>query len=113
MNTTAAKELTGAALDWAAAKALKTDRLPYSSDWQHGGPVIERHIFKVFKNVGGTYTAQVKTRGRYYSPTYGADIDTDVYTTAAGPTMLIAAMRALIASRLGDSVEIPNTLTGD
>lgn len=81
-----------------------------STDWSQGGPIIEREIYKLFKNVAGTYTAQTKTRSPYYSPTFNADIGTDVVKSVSGPTPLIAAMRCYVASKLGDEVEVPEEL---
>ena len=115
-------EASGVVLDWMVAKCEGVgvdtpdfdlrymDAWPYSTEWSQGGPIIERWIYKLFKNVGGTYTAQIKTRAPYYSPTYDADIGMDVVTTASGPSPLIAAMRCYVTSKLGDSVEVPNEL---
>jgi hypothetical protein len=103
-------ELTGAALDWAVAKAIgeyKPVPVPnYSTDWAQGGPIIERE---------GIST-------RWDSADYIGDTLTNVTWSAApcdedyshtGPTPLIAAMRCYVASKLGGDVEIPNELTGD
>ena len=87
-------ELTGEALDWAVAKCEgKLQYWPmfvvvvegggweepckYSTNWSQGGPLIEREIFKLFRNVSNKWTAQVKQRVSYYSPTYDADIGID------------------------------------
>jgi hypothetical protein len=123
------QDLTGAALDWAVAKCEghkvnvgfrnltytpKGKRTLYnyapSTNWAQGGPIIEREIFKVFRNVGGKWTAQLKRRIPYYSPTYDADIGTDEIVSVAGETALIAAMRCYVRSKLGDEVEIPEEL---
>jgi hypothetical protein len=130
-------ELTGAALDWAVAKIEHPDLLwgsgigihhashqiviPHlpepqcywspSTNWAQGGPIIERTINKLFRNVGGTWTAIIKRRDPYYSPTYDADIGMDTLISCAGPTPLIAAMRCYVASVLGDTVDIPEELT--
>ena len=44
-------ELTGAALDWAVAKAIgeyKPVPVPnYSTDWAQGGPIIEREKIEI------------------------------------------------------------------
>ena len=115
-------ELTGAALDWAVAKCegfIKNetwfdhrvgrhfirvvkknsfeDHVYWapSTNWQQGGPIIER------ENIGIGY---------------GVGIDGDKweagYTTPeeTGPTPLIAAMRCFVASKLGDTVEVPDEL---
>ena len=66
------ENLIGQALDWAVAKCqningwnpevdFKDWPAPsYSTDWSQGGPIIERAISKLVKNVGGTYTAQIR-----------------------------------------------------
>ena len=126
-------ELIGVALDWAVAKCeqaagrhiregyggslLVVDAndfgapANYATDWAQGGPIIERELFKIFRNVGGRFTAQIKKRVPYYSPTYDADIGRDEVISVAGDTPLIAAMRCYVASKLGDTVEIPIELT--
>lgn len=100
-------ELTGAALDWAVARAegkrpsmfifQRTGALAgehhYSTDWAQGGPIIERERIAI-------------------------DYDHDVWNAAkdglswyiGGPTPLIAAMRCYVASKLGDEVEVPEEL---
>lgn len=113
-------ELTGAALDWAVAKAdeerdvlfcqrqygrllVRTpgnhethdSEWPYapSTDWSQGGPIIERE--------GLTVTHQ--------QAQWMAQTDDDLF--ACGPTPLIAAMRCYVASKLGDNIDIPEELT--
>ena len=122
-------DLTGPSLDWAVAKcecpAIHLDHFlamhenyrfdrgtfAYSTDWSQGGPIIEREIFKLFKNVGGTFTAQIKKTVYNYSPTYDAEVQREaVVATCAGPTPLVASMRCYVASKLGDEVEIPDEL---
>lgn len=123
-------DLIGPALDWAVAKCegRNTDKVdlwkglerpgygyaifPYSTDWSQGGPLIAKEITKVFRNVGGTWSAMVlkdvsippEDRGTSLALTRRAQWN------GAGPTPLIAAMRCLVASRLGDEVEIPEEL---
>lgn len=65
-----------------------------SSNWSWGGPIIEREKITV------EYTADPDT--------WCACImaDQEVY----GPTPLIAAMRCYVASKLGDTVDIPEEL---
>ena len=118
-------ELTGAALDWAVAKCegvLAPDGVHlsdeycdslhhdqdggFSTDWAQGGPIIEREGITI---------------SRRYIPFGGGRIDwTAQYFEAPhtafelhrhfGPTPLIAAMRCLVASKLGDEVEVPDEL---
>ena len=113
------KDLTGAALDWAVAKCEGTEitfseglqatplGMPsgqwemYSTDWAHGGPIIEREAHNLFKHNGGTEWC------------CACNVPRDEYTaivTADGPTPLIAAMRCYVASKLGDEVDVPEEL---
>jgi hypothetical protein len=102
-------ELTGAALDWAVAKALnlneedyvEIDNLygpvwrgpEYSTDWALGGPIIER------EELSG-----LKCYGSKEWECHNGEIFCE------GPTPLIAAMRCFVAFKLGDEVEIPDQL---
>ena len=81
-----------------------------STDWSQGGPIIDHEISKLFRNVGGTWTAIIKQRIPYYSPTYNADIGQLIQISKAGETPLIAAMRCYVTYKLGDEVEIPDEL---
>jgi len=87
--------LTGPALDWAVDKSLNLNtpynswgqlgKVPnYSTDWALGGPVIERERIETCP-VGDEW------RGMYVH----------------GPTLLIAAMRCVVAIYLGDEVKLP------
>lgn len=104
-------ELTGAALDWAVAKCegvkvtkylespnlffgVGFDKYKPSTNWSQGGPIIERE--KV--GIGHAWT-----EGEWLASAH--DMDSPQFT---GPTPLIAAMRCLVASKLGDEVEIPD-----
>jgi hypothetical protein len=97
-------ELTGAALDWAVAKAIgeyKPVAVPsYSTDWAQGGPIIER------KNIGLVCQQPESTQRCAYRQTPDGEV-----FYYYGPTQLIAAMRCYVASELGDEVEIPEELT--
>ncbi len=58
-----------------------------SRDWKHGGPIIERERIQLWDC--GDWMAKVnKTAGN----------------SGAGPTPLIAAMRAYVASKYGETV---------
>ena len=98
-------ELTGAALDWAVCVAVygygadyKKNR--YSTDWAHGGPIIEREGINLFQRKGAT-----AKEGKAWLAYDNKNPE------MAGPTPLIAAMRCYVASKLGDTVEIPEELT--
>ena len=115
------KDLTGAALDWAVAKCagyveqgvygtpefrdgevylcycdvvLNSCYSP-TTNWAQGGPIIEgEHL-----------------QSHWAGPVLGyAAMHPDCKKYSYGPTMLIAAMRCFVASRLGDEVTVPEAL---
>lgn len=95
-------ELTGAALDWAVATSEKwrLDLVPDgsytpSTNWAQGGPIIEREKITVQPVIlpDGWMARNQKDNGVY-----------------EGPTPLIAAMRCYVASKLGDTVDVPEEL---
>ena len=125
----ATRDLIGAALDWAVAKCEGHEPVftrhwvtpshpegpwcvcvptpgwvqPFepSTNWAQGGPIIEREAHNLFKHNGGTQWC------------CACNVPRDEYTaivTADGPTPLIAAMRCYVASKLGDTVEVPEEL---
>lgn len=108
-------ELTGAALDWAVAKCegielengcynrlLVDGRMskgqsmlvPFkpSTDWQQGGAIIERERITVIAMPKGSWATSTPLH------------------TFHQPTPLIAAMRCYVASKMGDSVQLPEQL---
>lgn len=106
-------ELTGAPLDWAVAKCAGVPEYilnkpyraselieSYSTDWAQGGPIIEREWISVIYMHGSQHWMST-----LFQPTL------DTTPRSAGPTPLIAAMRCYVASKLGDTVEIPKELT--
>jgi hypothetical protein len=107
-------ELTGAALDWAVAKCEVGDAAEQagdwwkpSTDWAQGGPIIEREQFnRIALNVSGGYTVSKKIAELH------DDNDSFIirWVHGVGPTPLIAAMRCYVASKLGDTVDIPEEL---
>jgi hypothetical protein len=116
-------ELTGAALDWAVAKreghiddfngwlheaslleVAEGDYTP-STNWAQGGPIIEREGISVFcggLGATGYWNAYYADRDEWH--------DVDLHKQV-GPTPLIAAMRCVVDSTLGDEVDIPEELT--
>lgn len=94
-------DLTGPALDWAVEEALGGDHTyrprEYSTDWSQGGPIIEREKLDVMW-CGDRWCA------------YAMTPDKETQLVDEGPTPLIAAMRCYVASRLGDTVDIPEEL---
>ena len=113
-------ELIGPALDWAVAKCedkngiLHDDgitrciviaapsgvykgRYTPTVNWAQGGPIIER------EKIGTDFLVHRFRGPVWYVRIGGGDC---MY----GPTPLIAAMRCLVASKLGTEIEIPNSL---
>ena len=119
-------ELSGAVLDWAVAKCegreiesihpgyhinvWRIDPLtgeaefvyPYkpSTNWEQGGPIIERERIATLCPSSGEFW-DARDAKRFTLPA--------IYYR--GPTPLIAAMRCFVASKLGDEIEIPDELT--
>ena len=94
-------ELSGAQLDWAVARA---DGYPdedisvdwnYSTDWAQGGPIIEREGIQIQKHRSG-----------WVALPEDAQFSKEEYQE--GPTILIAAMRCYVASKLGEEVDMVN-----
>ena len=87
-------------LDWLVAR-IEGDELPksggkgldYSSDWAHGGTILEREGISVYRMTTDWSAA--------YNPS-GATQD--------GPTPLIAVMRCYVSNCLGSEVEVPEEL---
>lgn len=115
-------ELTGAALDWAVSKCEGKrdndygwwwDNYKPSTDWAQGGPIIERELSKVFRNVGGTWSAMILKDVPLTPDERGTSLALSrrAQWNGAGPTPLIAAMRCYVASKLGDTVDVPTELT--
>ena len=130
-------ELTGAALDWAVAKCegeefeIKDGALVIgtryesnsvdddygcefdieyrpSQDWAQGGPIIEREGIDLYCNVPtNTAHADPAWRGSWRAKYHRCGFGTEM---SYGPTPLIAACRCLVASKLGDEVEVPDEL---
>ena len=102
-------ELTGAALDWAVAKCEgkvfaeegEKFKLAYSPStvWAQGGPIIERERIDLIPLDNDE--SDVDT---------WAACATDNYIVMYGTTPLIAAMRRYVASKLGNTVEVPAEL---
>jgi len=120
-------ELTGAALDWAVAKCEGGTGFWYdsiatywitidgkdralskgwaksyqpSTDWAHGGPIIEREELTLSHS---PYDHVFYGRTRPWCAEKNGCMK-------YGPTPLIAAMRCYVASKLGDEIELPEEL---
>lgn len=112
-------ELSGKALDYAVAKCegvgvrwsapheqLIRDGCSYmvwcpSRDWSIAGPIIEREWLDLTP-----WPNESREDMRWHCQQYDSSGDCGQY----GPTLLIAAMRCCVASKLGDEVEIPDVL---
>lgn len=117
-------EATGAALNWLVEQCemMRPDYrdsgllihrvgygLPtpkYSTEFAHGGPIIEREITGVdlvseWKNV-----KKWSARKFEYLPN-----DQTRCTEQQGSTLLVAAMRCYVASKIGDCADVPEELT--
>ena len=106
-------ELTGSALDWAVEYALtgnpvdpdtfvmRTADESHYEFWAQGGPIIERETICIEGRPG----SQAGDWAAHYSKRLESQ-----YFYSIGPTPLIAAMRCVVASKLGDEVEIPEEL---
>jgi hypothetical protein len=121
-------ELTGAALDWAVSKCgfddeiqppcrVMVDSIAYgpngrapqyvytkstgerftpSTDWAQGGPIIERE--KITTTPVNGWQASLTRGGIFYT------------SGPVSPTPLVAACRCYVASKLGDTVDVPPEL---
>lgn len=126
-------ELIGSALDWAVAKCLGLGKLHYvdvvgristlktavkvwsmelpgdghgdkfspSTDWSQGGPIIEQ--MRGIKLKSGR-----KPNSPCYAHIVGYNGVGQWHQT--GKTVLVAAMRCYVASKLGDEVDVPEEL---
>ena len=80
---------------WGAGVSVYTP----STNWSQGGPIIERENLSVMPAAGEGWRAYKTHRVDWAQQCY-----------ADGPTPLIAAMRCFVASRLGDTIDIPEEL---
>lgn len=107
-------ELSGAALDWAVAKATGYDvvisskkgiwkgalltaplvKYSPSTDWNQCGPLLKEHYVNIKVRRSGEWAANVETEMMFY----------------IGYTPQIAICRAVVASLLGDEIELPEGL---
>ena len=101
-------DLTGAALDWAVAHCAD---LPFpivydedgrevmvspSTDWAQGGLIIEREWIDLHCVNDALWEAEINASA--------------YHNRKNGSTPLIAAMRCYVASKFGDTVDIPEEL---
>lgn len=107
-------ELQGAALDWAVCKAqghkvgsirhfLNCRRrgvYSHCDNWGVVGRIIEKECIEI-KRGNPLYSQQGNEGEEYYGPHW-------ISGNQHGPTAIIAALRCLVASKLGDTVDIPD-----
>ena len=104
-------ELSGAALDWAVAKAGGTTNIDFvwelmkgkfnpSTDWAQGGAIIEREKISVI-------WMQFSRKQYWLASIDVGTLEAPRECEARGDTPLVAAMRCYVASKLGDEVQIP------
>ena len=124
------EDLIGVALDWAVAQAagwkaarIATIEMPSktvyeiqapsgldlrpSTDWCQCGPLISKYQVALFPEAHdgreGTETSERWHANVYYD-------GGEQYTTEKCDTALIAACRAIVATRFGDAVKVPAKL---
>jgi len=112
-------ELKDLALDWAVTAIENPDALKYgvedwrsrrrhdvkdgeflfrwSSSWAQGGPIIEREELTLSCHWQRPHAIKVL-------------VDEKRVVQGNGPTPLIAAMRCYVASKLGDTIDLPEEL---
>lgn len=77
-----------------------------SSDWSQGGPIIERYVTAIAKGptVPGNHVTGAAPDAEWDAFAY---IDLNHKARYRGQTILVAAMRAYVASKFGETVELP------
>lgn len=106
-------DLIGPALDWAVAKAIGLEEetldpltwectaypsgcYNYSTDWSQGGPLIDKYIGSLYRDWTLSETPTAVVEGTAH--------------VAAGSTYLLALCRAIVAAKLGNTVQVPAEL---
>ena len=121
-------DLTGAALDWVVAQVeavpvaiaaphYGTDWRVYkpdfggkyspSTDWAAGGPLIAKFQVALIPEAHDGMEGTEMSERWYADVYYGGG---EQYTTEHCDTVLIAACRAIVATKFGDSVQVPKEL---
>lgn len=106
------QDLAGPALDWAVeliecdgAMYSGREMRPFSTDWAHGGPIIQRERI----GIDGMGIDNAKP-GEVEAFKWAGDEHEPLPLTAVGPTPLIAAMRCYVSFTFGDEIDVPNEL---
>lgn len=83
---------------------MRQDRQEFSpsTNWEHGGQIVEREVRILEKRDGTAFYNGEEVSGVRWLATCKPGT-----FTFMGRTPLIAAMRAFVASKLGDEVEVP------
>jgi hypothetical protein len=93
-------ELKGAALNWAVNHVERLTGIlapvNYCGKWEHGGPIIEREGISINSHLDGY---------EWFARDYWG------LNEQAAEKPLEAAMRCYVASKLGDTIDIPEGLT--
>jgi len=102
MKKVKTSELSGAQLDWAVTQIEHPEysecvTVEYSSEWDYGGPIIEREGIQIQKHRSG-----------WVALPEDAQFSEEEYQE--GPTILIAAMRCYVASKLGEEVDMVSNI---
>jgi hypothetical protein len=134
MATIKTSDLSGKALDYAVAQCVGKKKgyahhlLAYeeldlvsgvahsliqryspSTNWAQGGPIIERELLEVSPHFKSA--SMEKPQGVWVWKAYVlGPLNIDDSFEQEGESYLVAAMRCFVASKLGDSVEIPDEL---
>jgi hypothetical protein len=119
-------ELTGAALDWAVAKAEgKTPKiqctsfrdafiyrvyLGWSYEYSSSGSIVEYRPSIDWAEGGPIIEREGISVRQVLTDFWAAEVEAGDYAHE-GPTPLIAAMRCYVESKLGHEIEIPEELT--
>lgn len=116
-------EATGSVLDWMVASCENTlgryvqpnekrgttkwevipQTLRYSTNWAHGGPIIESEKIDCMADPNG--------KDMWMGQLYATRLAGEKVSRTYGPTPLIAAMRCYVASKFGEEAEVPDELT--
>lgn len=83
---------------------------PYSTNWAQGGPIIERERIAFDYHDCNPCDQEDAAHARLSRARMKPDGTASWYAHKRGPTLLIAAMRCYVASKLGDTVEVPEEL---
>lgn len=78
----------------------------YSTEWEQGGPIIEREITGVDLVSEWKNSKKWSARKFEYLPN-----DQTRCTEQCGPTALVASMRCYVAHKLGDYADVPEALS--